>query len=71
MSVIFSSEELTATDRAPVSAPDLGLVSLGTEFAGDDCDLDAETAELECLPMLASDLPLNSEVQAVSSASHR
>lgn len=65
MSVIFSTEELTATDRPPVLAPDLGLVSLGDEFAWDDSDL----SDLECQPLLASDLPMNSELQTTPSAS--
>lgn len=62
MSVIFSSEELTATDRPPALVPDLGLVSLGDEFAWDDSDL-------ECQPLLASDLPMNSELQKMQTAS--
>ncbi len=65
MSVIFSTEELTATDRPPVPAPDLGLVSLGAEFTWDDSDL----SDLECQPLLASDLPMNSELQAMQTTS--
>lgn len=60
MPVVFSSEELTAMDRSPISVSDLGLVSLGQEFLLDDLDL----SDLECQPMLVSDLPLNSELQS-------
>lgn len=62
MSVIFSTEELTAMDRAPVPVADLDLVSLGHEFLLDD---------LECHSLLASDLPLNSELQSMQSTAHR
>lgn len=64
MSVIFSSEELTAMDRAPVPVADLGLVSLGHEFDLGDFDDEFDQVELECQPLLASDLPLNSELEA-------
>lgn len=67
MSVIFSAEELTAKDRSPVSASDLGLISLGHEFDLGEFDL----SDLECQPLLASDLPLNSELQGMpAAASH-
>lgn len=56
MSAIFSSEELTAVDRPPLSVSDLDVVSLGHEFAWDD-----EHGDLDSPPLLASDLPLNSE----------
>ena len=71
MSVIFSSEELTAMDRSPVPAPDLGLVSLGDEFAWDDSHHEDDLSDLECQPLFASDLPLNSELQATPSESHQ
>lgn len=61
MSVIFSTEELTAMDRAPIPISDLDLVSLGHEFLLDD---------LECQPLLASDLPLNAESQSMQSTAH-
>lgn len=61
MSVIFSAEELTARDRAPAPFSDLDLVSLGHEFLLDD---------LECQPILASDLPVNSELQSMKSTAH-
>ena len=54
MSVIFSTEELTAMDRPPLPVSDLDVVSLGDEFAWDD---------LDSPPLLASDLPMNSELQ--------
>lgn len=71
MSVIFSSEELTATDRSPVTAPDLGLVSLGAEFAWDGADRGDDLSDLECQPLLVSDLPMNSELQGMPSASQQ
>lgn len=61
MSVIFSTEELTAMDRAPVPSARLGLVSLGHEF---------DLADLECHPLLASDLPLNSEFESLKDTAH-
>ena len=65
MSVIFCAEELTAMDRPPLPVSDLDVVSLGDEFAWDD-DFD----DLECPPLLASDLPMNSELQAMQSTVH-
>lgn len=62
MSVIFSSEELTAMDRPPVPVADLDVVSLGDEF---------DLSDLDCHPLLASDLPLNSELPGMPSTSHR
>ena len=64
MSVIFSAEELTAVDRPPLPVSDLDVVSLGDEFAWDDAD------DLECPALLASDLPMNSELQAMQSTVH-
>ena len=61
MSVIFSTEELTAMDCPPDPISDLDVVSLGDEFAWDGFD------DLECPSMLAEDLPLNSELQAMQS----
>ena len=63
MSVIFSSEELTAMDRPPVPVADLGLVSLGHEFDWDEASHEFDLSGLECHPLLASDLPLNSELR--------
>ena len=62
MSVIFSTEELTSKDRPPLPVSDLDVVSLGDEFAWDD-----DPDDLECPPLLASDLPLNSELQTMQS----
>ena len=67
MSVIFSSEELTAMDRAPVPIADLGLVSLGQEFDVDELECEFDLTDLECHPLLASDLPLNSELETLKS----
>ena len=64
MSVIFSTEELTAMDRPPLTISDLDVVSLGDEFALDDFD------DLECPSLLALDLPLNSELQMMQSTVH-
>lgn len=58
MSAIFSTEELTAMDRPPLPVSDLDVVSLGDEFAWDD-DWD----DLDSPPLLAADLPMNSELQ--------
>lgn len=57
MSIIFSAEELTAVDRPAIPISDLDVVSLGDEFALDD-----EHNGLESPPLVASDLPLNSEL---------
>lgn len=70
MSVIFSTEELTATDRAPVPLADLGLVSLGHEFDVDGLDGEFDLTELEFHPLLASDLPLNSELESLKVTAH-
>jgi len=59
MSVLFSTEEPTAKDRAPIRLTDLGLVSLGQEF---------DMAEVDCQLLLAADLPLNSELETQKSA---
>jgi hypothetical protein len=70
MAVIFSSEELAATDRPPIAVVDLGLVSLGHEFDWDnDADHEFDMSGLECHPILASDLPLNSELSGTLTAS--
>ena len=70
MSVIFSTEELTAMDRAPVPIEDLGLVSLGHEFDADDLlDVEFDMSDLECHPLLASELPLNSELESLKDTS--
>lgn len=58
MSVIFSTEKLTARDRPPLPISDLDVVSLGDEFAWDD-----NHDELDSPPLLASELPVNSELQ--------
>lgn len=70
MSVIFSTEELTAMDRAPVPNERLGLVSLGDEFDVDGLDGEFDLADLECHPLLASDLPLNSELESLKDTAH-
>ncbi len=62
MSVIFSTEELTAMDRPPLPISDLDVVSLGDEFAWDD-----GFDDLQCPSLLASDLPLNSELLMMQS----
>ncbi len=71
MSVIFSSEELTAMDRTPVPIADLGLVSLGQEFDVDELGGEFDLTDLECHPLLASDLPLNSELETLNSTAKR
>lgn len=68
MSVIFSLEELTAMDRKPL-APDLGLISLGDEFDWHPSESDVDVSDLQCHPLLASDLPLNSELHEASASS--
>lgn len=70
MSVIFSSEELTAVDRLPLPVSDLDLVSLGHEFVLDESDGKLDLSDLECQPLLAAALPLNSETQGMQSTSH-
>ncbi len=65
MSVIFSTEELTATDRPPVPISDLDAVSLGHEFEWDASEQELDYSDLECHSLLASDLPLNSELESL------
>ena len=53
-------------DRAPVPIADLGLVSLGHEFEADDLLNDEfDMSDHECQPLLASDLPINSELESL------
>lgn len=64
MSVIFSSEELSARDcfRRPKGDVDFDAVSLGDEFDWDGFIRESDQSDLECLPLLVSELPLNSEL---------
>lgn len=54
-------------DRDPVPVSDLGLVSLGHEFDFED---DLDFSDLDCQPMLASDLPMNSDLESMRSTAH-
>ena len=69
MSVLFSTEELSAMNHAPVPIADLGLVSLGHEFEVAEFDGECDLADLECPPLLLSDLPLNSKLESMKDPS--
>lgn len=57
-------------DRAPIPLADFGLVSLGHEFVLDDLADEFDLADLECQPLLASDLSLNSELESLKDTVH-
>ena len=62
MSVLHSPQEPVAMDRNHSLPADVGLAVPGDEFAWDFTPRDIDVADLECQPLLASDLPLNSEL---------
>ena len=49
-------------DRHHPPTADVGLVVPGDEFAWDFTPREIDVSDLECQPLLASDLPLNSEL---------
>ena len=53
-------------DRVHPPATDLDLVVPGDEFAWDFASSNIDVSDLECQPLLAADLPLNSELPAKS-----
>lgn len=70
MSVLFSPEEPIAMDRIHPSPTDLDLVAPGDEFTWNFTPHDIDDSDLECQPLLAADLPLNSELQSRSTTTH-
>lgn len=67
MSVLLSPQEPAAMDRIYPLAADVGLAASGDEFAWDFAPHEIDVSDLECHPLLASDLPLNSELQSLQS----
>ena len=65
MSVLHSPQELLSMDRIHFPPHDVGLVSPGDEFAWDFASPEIDVSDLECHPLLASDLPLNSELKSL------
>ena len=65
MSVLLSPQEPDAMDRDHPPTADVGLVVPGDEFAWDFTPYEIDVSDLECHPLLASDLPLNSELQSL------
>ncbi len=64
MSSVHSPKEPLAMDRIHPPPNDLDLVAPGDEFAWDDTPCDVDVSDLECRPLLAADLPLNSELES-------
>ena len=69
MSVLLSTQEPDALDCDHFSPTDVDLIVPGDEFAWDFAPREIDVADLECHPMLASDLPLNSELQSLPATS--
>ena len=70
MSVLLSPQEPIAMDRNHSPPTDVGLVVPGDEFAWDFTPREIDVSDLECHPLLASDLPLNSELQLLQTTTH-
>jgi hypothetical protein len=70
MPALVLPEEPIAMDRNHSPPFDLDLVSPGDEFAWDFAPLGIDVSDLECHPLLASDLPLNSELLSMQSTAH-
>ncbi len=62
MSVLLSPQEPAAMDHYHPPTADVGLAVPGDEFAWDFTPREIDISDLECHPLLASDLPLNSEL---------
>lgn len=69
MSVLLSPQEPDALDCDHSFPTDVDLIVPGDEFAWDFAPREIDVADLECHPMLASDLPLNSELQSLPATS--
>ena len=69
MSVLLSTQEPDALDCDHSFPTDVDLIAPGDEFAWDFAPREIDVADLECHPMLASDLPLNSELQSLPATS--
>ena len=69
MSATLSLEEPIAMDRIHPPPTDLDLVAPGDEFVWDFTPSDIDISDLECHPLLAADLPLNSELQSTPAMS--
>ena len=67
MSALSVSKEFDVMDRTHPLADDLGLVARGKEFVWEGPFREFDLSDLECQPLLASDLPLNSELQSLNS----
>ncbi len=69
MSVLLSPQEPAAMDRIYPLTADVGLAVPGDEFAWDFTPREIDVSDLECQPLLASDLPLNSELSSLQTTS--
>ncbi|MBC7817704.1 MAG: hypothetical protein IAG10_12495 [Planctomycetaceae bacterium] len=65
MSVLLSPQEPVAMDRYHPPTADVNLAAPGDEFAWDFTPREIDVSDLEYHPLLASDLPLNSELQSM------
>ena len=70
MSALLSPQEPIAMDHDLSPPTDVALVAPGDEFAWDFTPRDIDVSDLECHPLLASDLPLNSELQSLQTMTH-
>jgi len=64
MSVLLAPEEPIEMGRHHSPPFDVDLVAPGDEFAWDFPDREIDVSDLNCLSLLASDLPLNSELMS-------
>lgn len=62
MSVLLAPEEPVAMGHNHSPPLDVDLVAPGDEFAWDFPDREIDVSDLNCQSLLASDLPLNSEL---------
>ena len=70
MSVLFFPQEPDAMDCPHRPLADVDLVVPGDEFAWDFAPREIDVTDLECHPLLASDLPLNSELQTLQTTTY-
>jgi hypothetical protein len=67
MSVLHSPQRPSALDRTHPPPADVDLVVPGQEFEWGSLSGDIDVSDLECHPLLASDLPLNSDLTSLQS----
>ncbi|MFM9959918.1 MAG: hypothetical protein ACKV2Q_01690 [Planctomycetaceae bacterium] len=66
MSALLSPQEPIVMDHDQPPLTDVGLAVPGDEFAFDFPSDAIDVSDLACQPLLASDLPLNSELFSLS-----